>query len=65
VYLLVLIHVVRGVLNGCALVFPKFLGVDGWGLDGWFLLVIIIILAFCLGRLLALAGEVFCFLSAI
>jgi hypothetical protein len=44
VCLLVLIHVVRGVFNGCALVFPKFLEVDGWGLDGWFLLVIITIL---------------------
>ncbi len=35
--------------DGCALVFLKFLGVDGWGPGGWFPLVLMTILAFCLG----------------
>jgi len=30
----------------------NFIGVDGWGMEGWFLLVLMTILAFCLGCLL-------------
>ncbi len=31
----------------------NFTGIDSWGLDGWFLLVLLTILAFCLGCSLA------------
>ncbi len=37
----------------------NFIGVDGWGMDGWFLLVLIANLAFCLGCVLVWGGEVF------
>jgi hypothetical protein len=43
----------------------NFLEVDGWGVDGWFLLVSVTIFAFCLGRLLVGASKVFYLLSAI
>ncbi len=51
------------------MVVPWFLqnliGVDGCGMDGWFLLVLMTLFAFCLGFLLVWAGEVFRLLSAI
>jgi hypothetical protein len=45
--------------------FQNFTEVDGWGLDGWFFLVLMTILAFCLGCSLVRGGRVFCLLSAI
>jgi hypothetical protein len=41
------------------------IGVDGCGMDGWFLLVLMTIFVSCLGFLLVWAGEVFCLFSAI
>jgi hypothetical protein len=43
----------------------NFTGVDGWVLGGWFLLVLMTILAVCLGCLFVWGGRVFCLLSAI
>ncbi len=42
----------RGFPDGFALVSSKFLEVDGWGMDGWFFLVLVTIFAFCLGFVL-------------
>jgi hypothetical protein len=52
VRLMVYIYVVRGFSNGCVWFLQNFIGVDGWGMDGWFLLVLMTIFAFCLGCLL-------------
>ncbi len=44
--------IVRGFFDGVALVSSKFLEGDGWGMDGWFFLVLVTIFAFCLGCVL-------------
>ncbi len=63
--LLLFVYVGRGFSDGCALVSSKFsLGLmAGVWMDGF--LVLMTILAFCLGCFLVGAGEVFCLLSAI
>ncbi len=57
--------IVRCFSDSFALVSSKFLEADGWGMDGWFLLVSVTIFAFCLGCLLVGANKVFYLLSAI
>ncbi len=64
--LLFFVYVVRGFFSTVLPWFlQNFLEVDGWGVDGWFLLVSVIIFAFCLGRLPVGASKVFYLLSAI
>jgi hypothetical protein len=65
VRLLFFVYVVRGFSNVCAWFLLDFVGVDGCGMDGWFLLVLMTIFAFRSGFLLVWAGEVFYLLSAI
>jgi hypothetical protein len=43
----------------------NFTGVDGWALDGWFLLVLMTILSFCLSCSLVELVKYFAFLSVI
>ena len=48
----VLIYVVRGFPSGVPWFLHNFFGVYGWGLDGRFFFVLVIIFAFCLGFVL-------------